>query len=62
MKIASLGAAVLISSGLLWAAMLRLGNPDMTETRLFLAFWPQWVAITGLAGAALLCIKLAGDN
>jgi protein-S-isoprenylcysteine O-methyltransferase Ste14 len=35
--------------------VVRFSNPDMTETRLFIAFWPLWIALCVVAiGAALI--------
>ena len=31
----------------------RLANPDMSETRLVLEFWPRWVVAAGLACVAV---------
>lgn len=53
--------------GLAWACVAgilllgigtRLQYPDLTETRLFLMFWPRWVLASGLACLAAWCLTL----
>lgn len=46
---------VLILVGFVALLMIRFTNPDMTETRLFIEYWYDWIAIIAvmLGGASL---------
>jgi hypothetical protein len=37
----------------------RLWHPDMTETRLFLAFWPRWIVCVVLAVGVMFLLRSA---
>jgi hypothetical protein len=45
-----IAAATLIASVVL---VTRLQNPDMSETRLWIEYWPRYVATIGAAAAAI---------
>lgn len=41
-----------IATGVIGAAT-RLSNPDMSETRLLIEFWPRWLVAIALSVAAV---------
>jgi hypothetical protein len=39
----------LMGVALVATAWIRFANPDAAETRLFLEYWPLWIALAGLS-------------
>ena len=45
-----------------YAAYIRFTNIDMTESRLLIAYWWQWLVISGIVIIGALILRIFPDN